>query len=68
MQSSEVKKRLPLKHIMKSVFGAFIGIQNRQHADKDFKQGSIYVFGAVGIIGVILFIAIIVTIVKWVLA
>lgn len=68
MKPSPSQKKLSLKHIIQSVFGAFIGIQNRQHANKDFKQGNIYVYAAAGIIGVLIFIAVIVITVKWVLA
>ena len=62
------KKKPSLKHIFLSVFGAFIGIQNRQHAIKDFQYGNWIVLGLAGIIGVLIFIGIIVAVVKWVLA
>ena len=68
MQLVKSKKKLTLKHIIQSVLGAFIGIQNRQHADTDFKHGNIYVYVAAGIFGVLIFIAIIAGVVKWVLA
>lgn len=67
--NSQSNSRKPsLKHIFKSVFGAFIGVQNENHATEDFKYGNLTVYVIAGIIGVLIFIAVIVAVVKWVLS
>lgn len=68
MPNTHDKKQPSWKHIIQSVLSAFIGVQNQQHAEKDFQQGSWLIYGVVGIIMVLIFIGIIVGIVKWVLA
>jgi hypothetical protein len=68
MKDSKNTTKPSLKHIIKSVFGAFIGVQNSNHAVEDFKYGNLTVFVIAGIVGVLILIGIIIAVVKGVLA
>jgi hypothetical protein len=57
-----------IKHIIKSILGAFIGIQNEEHAKKDFEQGSLHYYVIGGIIGVLVLIILIYGAVRWVMS
>ncbi|MCG7496926.1 DUF2970 domain-containing protein [Vibrio sp. Of7-15] len=53
--------------VLKSVAGAFFGVQSEQQRQQDFQQDQIWPYILMGIFGVLLFIALLVTIVQWVL-
>jgi hypothetical protein len=56
-----------LKNTFKSVAAAFFGVQNERSRQRDFSQGKLSHFIAVGIICVLLFIGALVTIVSLVI-
>jgi len=56
-----------LKDTFKSVASAFFGVQSNKNREKDFTQGKLSHFIVVGIIGVILFIAVLVVVVNLVI-
>jgi len=53
-----------LLHVIKSVIGAFIGVQSGKNREKDFEQGSLSNYIIVGVIAVVLFISLLVFIVS----
>lgn len=56
-----------LKSTFKSVASAFLGVQSNKNREKDFSQGKISHFIIVGIICVIIFIAVLVSVVNLVI-
>lgn len=63
------KERLPILHILTSVFSAAIGVQSKKNQEKDFNgKGSIYIYIAAGVIFTVLFVITVVTVVKMVLS
>ncbi len=56
-----------LTNTIKSVAAAFIGVQSNKNRERDFNEGKFSHFVIVGIIGVILFIGLLVTVVSLVL-
>lgn len=63
------KERLPVLHILASVFSAAIGVQSKKNQEKDFNgKGSIYIYIAAGVIFTALFVITVVTVVKTVLS
>jgi uncharacterized membrane protein YkgB len=65
---NQPQKKLPWWHVVQSVLSAFLGVQSKNRADKDFQQGNFKVYAAIGIIAVIVFILTIVGVVKYVTA
>lgn len=62
-------QKLPLLHILTSVFAAAIGVQSKKNQEKDFNgKGSIYIYIAAGVIFTMLFVITVATVVKTVLA
>lgn len=55
------------KDTFKSVAAAFFGVQSNKNREKDFTQGKLSHFIIVGIISVIIFIAVLISIVSLVL-
>jgi len=56
-----------LKSTFKSVAAAFFGVQSNKNREKDFTQGKLSHFIIVGIICVIIFIAMLITLVNLVI-
>jgi len=54
--------------VAKSVLWAFLGVQKSENYERDFKYGKPYQYIILGIIGVCIFIAIIISIVTLVLS
>jgi len=63
-----MKKSQPITQTIKSVASAFLGVQSNKNRERDFNQGKFSHFVVVGLIGVLLFIGVLVTIVSMVLA
>lgn len=55
-------------HIIQSILAAFIGVQSKGKAKKDFEQGDFKIYALIGIIAVVVFILTIVMVVNWVTA
>lgn len=62
------KKEPSLIDVAKSVMWAFIGVQKSENYERDFKHGKPSQYIIIGLIGVALFITILVSVVKFVLA
>jgi len=56
-----------INNTIKSVAAAFFGVQSNKNRERDFSEGKLTHFIIVGIIGVILFIAVLVAIVMLVI-
>lgn len=56
-----------LNNTVKSVAAAFFGVQSNKNRERDFSQGKLSHFIIVGIIGVIIFIAVLIAIVALVI-
>lgn len=54
--------------VAKSVMAAFLGVQKSQHYERDFTHGKPWQYITLGIIGVVIFIAVIIGIVNLVLS
>ena len=67
-QPEQDKRPLSVLAVISSVFAAALGVQSSKNRERDFKQGSAGVYIAAGIIFTVLFIAVVVTVVQWVLA
>lgn len=67
MLSHFLSKNLSWKHMFRSVFSAFIGIQKTDQATQDFAHGNLYAYIVVGIVCVLVFILTVWTVVRWVL-
>lgn len=67
-QPEQEKRSLSVLAVISSVFAAALGVQSSKNRERDFKQGSAGVYIAAGIIFTVLFIAVVVTVVQWVLA
>jgi len=65
---NETKKKEPsLWDVAKSVQAAFLGVQSRKNYERDFQHGKPSQYIIVGLIGVAIFIAIIIGVVKLVM-
>lgn len=56
-------KSSSLNNTFKSVAAAFFGVQSNKNRERDFSEGKLSHFIVVGVIGVIIFIAVLVAIV-----
>ena len=66
--SNETEKKAPsLWDVAKSVQAAFLGVQSRKNYERDFQHGKPSQYIIVGLIGVAIFIAIIISVVMIVL-
>ena len=61
------EKSHPIKNTIKSVAAAFFGVQSHKNRENDFSQGKLSHFIIVGIIGVVIFIALLVAVVALVI-
>ncbi len=66
--SNEQKKEPGLWDVAKSVLAAFLGVQKSKHYERDFSHGKPWQYITLGLIGVVLFIVIIVSVVKVVMS
>lgn len=57
-----------LWQVAKSVLAAFLGVQKRENYERDFQYGKPWQYIIIGLIGVALFIAILVSIVTMVMS
>lgn len=62
------KKEPGLLDVAKSVMWAFLGVQKSKNYERDFKHGKPSQYIIIGLIGVSLFIAILVTVVRFVMS
>jgi hypothetical protein len=53
--------------VIKSVFSAFIGVQSNKNRENDFQEGKAIHFIIAGVLGVIIFITLLITLVATVL-
>ncbi|WP_114327154.1 DUF2970 domain-containing protein [Candidatus Colwellia aromaticivorans] len=60
-------KNSSLINTVKSVASAFFGVQSNKNRERDFSQGKLSHFIIVGVIGVIIFIAVLIAIVTLVI-
>lgn len=66
--NDETEKKAPsLWDVAKSVQAAFLGVQSRKNYERDFQHGKPSQYIIVGLIGVAIFIAIIIAVVKLVM-
>ncbi|MDY6979721.1 MAG: DUF2970 domain-containing protein [Pseudomonadota bacterium] len=54
--------------VAKSVMAAFLGVQKSKHYERDFTHGKPWQYITLGLIGVVIFIAVIIGVVKLVLS
>ena len=67
--TEQTNKREPtLWDVTKSVLAALLGVQSRKNYERDFTHGKPWQYIVVGLVGVALFITIVVTVVRIVLA
>jgi len=67
MDNETRKKEPSLWDVAKSVQAAFLGVQSRKNYERDFQHGKPSQYIIVGLIGVAIFIAIIIGVVKLVM-
>mgnify|MGYP005985109067 CR=1 FL=1 len=60
-------KHASIKNTIKSVAAAFFGVQSNKNRERDFSQGKLSHFIIVGVVGVIIFIAVLIAIVNMVI-
>lgn len=69
MTEEQSNKREPtLWDVTKSVLAALLGVQSRKNYERDFTHGKPWQYIIIGLIGVGIFIAIVVTVVRIVLS
>jgi len=67
--TEQTSKREPtLWEVTKSVFAAFLGVQSSKNYERDFTHGKPWQYIVIGLVGVAIFIAIVVTVVRIVLS
>ena len=66
--NDEDKKTPSLLDVARSVLWAFIGVQKNKNYERDFKHGKPSQYISVGLIAVAVFIAVLITVVKFALA
>ncbi len=66
--NDEDKKTPSLLDVARSVLWAFIGVQKNKNYERDFKHGKPSQYIIVGLIAVAVFIAILITVVRFALA
>lgn len=66
--NDEDKKEPSLLDVIRSVLWAFLGVQKSKNHERDFTYGKPSQYIIVGLVGVIIFITVLVTIVKLVLS
>ncbi|MFP4610991.1 MAG: DUF2970 domain-containing protein [Thiohalophilus sp.] len=66
--SDENKQTPGLWDVAKSVMAAFLGVQKSKHYERDFTYGKPWQYITIGIIGVVIFIAVIIAIVNIVIS
>jgi Protein of unknown function (DUF2970) len=62
------KKEPSLLDVTRSVMWAFLGVQKSKNHERDFKHGKPSQYIIVGLVGVAVFIAILVTVVRFVMS
>lgn len=65
---SEPDEKPTLWQVIKSVFGAFYGVQSEDVHKRDFSKGNPWAYIVVGLVFTVLFVLTIAGVVKWVLA
>lgn len=60
-------KPMSLLQVAQSVLAAFFGVQSSSNRERDFKQGSGKTFVIAGLLGTVIFIAVVALVVKLVL-
>ncbi|MDZ7802880.1 DUF2970 domain-containing protein [Thiohalophilus sp.] len=66
--SDENKQAPGLWDVAKSVMAAFLGVQKSKHYERDFTHGKPWQYITIGLIGVVIFIAVIIGVVKVVMS
>jgi len=68
MSETKDKKAPSLWDVTKSVLAAFLGVQSRKNYERDFTHGKPWQYIFIGLIGVGIFIALVITVVSIVLS
>ncbi|MEX2365905.1 MAG: DUF2970 domain-containing protein [Pseudohongiellaceae bacterium] len=66
--SNDNKQAPGLWDVAKSVMAAFLGVQKSKHYERDFTHGKPWQYITLGIVGVVIFIAVIIGIVNIVMS
>ena len=67
--TEETSKREPsLWDVTKSVFAALLGVQSRKNYERDFTHGKPWQYIVIGLVGVVIFIVLVITVVRVVLS
>jgi hypothetical protein len=64
----DTDKPVSLLQVAQSVLAAFFGVQSHRNRERDFKGGSARVFIIAGLLGTLIFIAVVATVVHLVLS
>ncbi len=56
------------KQVLKAVFGAIVGVQSEQQRQQDFQTSTIWPYLVAGILAVLVFIALLLLLVSWVVS
>ena len=67
-EESTTRSKPGIARIIQSTLAAVIGIQTNKNREKDFKNGNIWVFVVSGIVFTVLFIATVMTVVRFALS
>jgi len=65
--SRDTDKPMSLLQVAQSVLAAFFGVQSNRNRERDFKGGSARVFIIAGLVGTVIFIALVAVVVRLVL-
>ena len=68
MTDENTKREPSLWDVTKSVLSALLGVQSRKNYERDFTHGKPWQYIVIGLVGVAIFIAIIVIVVRLVLS
>ena len=63
MTEQTEKKEPGLLDVTRSVLAAFLGVQSKRNYERDFKHGKPWQYIVIGLVGVGIFIAIVITVV-----
>ena len=66
--SEDNRKEPGLLDVAKSVMWAFLGVQKSKNYERDFKHGKPSQYIIIGLVGVTIFIAILITVVRFVMS
>jgi hypothetical protein len=67
-ESRDTDKPMNLLQVAQSVLAALFGVQSNRNRERDFKGGSARVFIIAGLVGTVIFIAVVAAVVRLVLS